>query len=87
MLDESQLTVGILENFRKCLELREKYMTSSLQHVGDDPKNMAEDAELEQAAGFGYGSGDGFGDGLLPGADSVRQFNGYLADGRRVFMP
>lgn len=79
MLDESQLTVGILESFRRCLELREKYMTSSLQHVMDDPKNMAADVELDRTAGLGHGSGDGcgggFGDGSLPDAHSVQRGN------------
>lgn len=46
MPDESQLSAGILENFRDCLELREKYIKASLQRPEDDPKNLIQDHDV-----------------------------------------
>lgn len=53
MTDESDLTAGLLENFRKALQLREKYIKWSLQSPWDDPKNLITDHDVYPYAGSG----------------------------------
>lgn len=45
-MDEASLASGIYQNFRKCLELRQKYIRFSLQNPLDNPKDEISDPEV-----------------------------------------
>lgn len=53
MIDESDLAAGIFEKFSKCLVLRERYQSVSLQRERDNPKNaIATEQEIQQTGPY-----------------------------------